>query len=100
MWPLRTAVRTEPLSRQRFPEAAGLPARLRRYVWAPPSPCCPNAPNCARQYSHGVHGMNLKSALIAGALAVTVTQSVGAAEIRVLTAGAFKQVLLSVVPEY
>jgi molybdate transport system substrate-binding protein len=44
--------------------------------------------------------MNLKSALIAGALAVTVTQSVGAAEIRVLTAGAFKQVLLSVVPQY
>jgi molybdate transport system substrate-binding protein len=44
--------------------------------------------------------MNLKSALIAGALAVTVTQSVRAAEITVLTAGAFKQVLLAIVPEY
>jgi molybdate transport system substrate-binding protein len=44
--------------------------------------------------------MNLKSALIAAALAVTVTQSVGAAEITVLTAGAFKQVLLAIVPEY
>jgi molybdate transport system substrate-binding protein len=44
--------------------------------------------------------MNLKSALIAGALAVTVTQSVNAAEITVLTAGAFKQVLLAIVPEY
>ncbi|MBO0759402.1 MAG: substrate-binding domain-containing protein [Bradyrhizobiaceae bacterium] len=44
--------------------------------------------------------MNLKSALIAAALAVTVTQSVGASEITVLTAGAFKQVLLAVVPEY
>jgi molybdate transport system substrate-binding protein len=44
--------------------------------------------------------MNPKSALIAGALAVTVTQSAGAAEITVLTAGAFKQVLLAIVPEY
>jgi molybdate transport system substrate-binding protein len=44
--------------------------------------------------------MNLKSALIASALAVTVTQSVSAAEITVLTAGAFKQVLLAIVPEY
>jgi molybdate transport system substrate-binding protein len=44
--------------------------------------------------------MNLKSALIAGAVAMIVTQSVGAAEITVLTAGAFKQVLLAIVPEY
>jgi molybdate transport system substrate-binding protein len=44
--------------------------------------------------------MNPKSALIAGALAMTVTQSAGAAEITVLTAGAFKQVLLAIVPEY
>lgn len=55
---------------------------------------------CPTKVSHGVPGMNLKSALIAGALVVTVTQSVRAAEITVLTAGAFKQVLLAIVPEY
>jgi molybdate transport system substrate-binding protein len=44
--------------------------------------------------------MNLKSVFIAGALAVTVTQSLRAAEITVLTAGAFKQVLLAIIPEY
>jgi molybdate transport system substrate-binding protein len=44
--------------------------------------------------------MNMRVALIAGALAVVGTQSAVAAEIKVLTAGAFKQVLLALVPAY
>jgi molybdate transport system substrate-binding protein len=44
--------------------------------------------------------MNMRIALIAGALAVVGTQSAVAAEIKVLTAGAFKQVLLALVPAY
>jgi molybdate transport system substrate-binding protein len=44
--------------------------------------------------------MKMRVALIAGALAVLGTQSAGAADIKVLTAGAFKQVLLAIVPEY
>lgn len=44
--------------------------------------------------------MNMRVALIAGALAVVATQSAVAAEIKVLTAGAFKQVLLALVPAY
>ena len=44
--------------------------------------------------------MNLRVALVAGGLALISTQSVVAAEITVLTAGAFKQVLLAIVPEY
>jgi molybdate transport system substrate-binding protein len=44
--------------------------------------------------------MNMRVVLIAGALAVVGTQSAEAAEIKVLTAGAFKQVLLALVPAY
>ena len=44
--------------------------------------------------------MNMRVALIAGALAVVGSQSAEAAEIKVLTAGAFKQVLLALVPAY
>jgi molybdate transport system substrate-binding protein len=44
--------------------------------------------------------MNMRVVLIAGALAVVGTQSAVAAEIKVLTAGAFKQVLLALVPAY
>jgi molybdate transport system substrate-binding protein len=44
--------------------------------------------------------MNIRVVLIAGALAVVGTQSAEAAEIKVLTAGAFKQVLLALVPAY
>jgi molybdate transport system substrate-binding protein len=44
--------------------------------------------------------MNMRVALIAGALALAGGQSAGAADIKVLTAGAFKQVLLAVVPAY
>jgi molybdate transport system substrate-binding protein len=44
--------------------------------------------------------MNVRVALIAGALAVVGSQSAEAAEIKVLTAGAFKQVLLALVPAY
>jgi molybdate transport system substrate-binding protein len=44
--------------------------------------------------------MNLRIALIATALTVIGMQSAQAAEITVLTAGAFKQVLLAIVPEY
>ena len=43
--------------------------------------------------------MNRKIALVAFAFAFA-TQSAGAVEIKVLTAGAFKQVLLAVVPDY
>src|SRR5262252_489527 len=43
--------------------------------------------------------MNRKIALVAFAFAFA-TQSAGAVEIKVLTAGAFKQVLLAVVPQY
>jgi molybdate transport system substrate-binding protein len=44
--------------------------------------------------------MNVRVALIAGALAVVGTQSAAAVEVKVLTAGAFKQVLLAIVPIY
>jgi molybdate transport system substrate-binding protein len=44
--------------------------------------------------------MNMRVALIVGALAVVGSQSAEAAEIKVLTAGAFKQVLLALVPAY
>jgi molybdate transport system substrate-binding protein len=43
--------------------------------------------------------MDMRMALIAGALLLGA-QTAGAAEIKVLTAGAFKQVLLAVVPQY
>jgi molybdate transport system substrate-binding protein len=44
--------------------------------------------------------MRIRTALIAAALATMTMHSAGAAEIKVLTAGAFKQVLLALVPEY
>jgi molybdate transport system substrate-binding protein len=44
--------------------------------------------------------MNIGTALIATALVVTGVQASSAAEIKILTAGAFKQVLLAMVPEY
>jgi molybdate transport system substrate-binding protein len=44
--------------------------------------------------------MRIGTVLIATALATMTMQSAGAAEIKVLTAGAFKQVLLALVPEY
>jgi molybdate transport system substrate-binding protein len=44
--------------------------------------------------------MRIGTALIAAALATMTMQSASAAEIKVLTAGAFKQVLLALVPEY
>jgi molybdate transport system substrate-binding protein len=43
--------------------------------------------------------MRIRIALIASVLALTAAQA-GAAEVKVLTAGAFKQVLLSVVPDF
>jgi molybdate transport system substrate-binding protein len=44
--------------------------------------------------------MRIGTVLIAAALATMTMQSADAAEIKVLTAGAFKQVLLALVPEY
>jgi molybdate transport system substrate-binding protein len=44
--------------------------------------------------------MRIGTVLIAAALATLTMQSADAAEIKVLTAGAFKQVLLALVPEY
>ena len=44
--------------------------------------------------------MNMRVALIAGALAVVGTQSAEAADIKVLTAGAFKQVLRFIVASF
>jgi molybdate transport system substrate-binding protein len=44
--------------------------------------------------------MKMRIALVAGALALIGAAPAGAAEVKVLTAGAFKQVLLAIVPDY
>src|SRR6476469_3971563 len=75
-----------------------LPFRHEQYLGG----CAPSGNGDRRRRPRGGDRMNSKTRLLLGAVwgAISMAQPAGAAEIKVLTTGAFKQVVVALVPEF